>query len=77
MANDTGQTQTATDRLWDTKDVMRFMKRGRTYISNLCNTGKIPYIPGRPNRFIPEEVKNALTEMQVGGKFGKKRRKAA
>lgn len=59
--------------IWETKDVMAYLRRGRTHVSYLCSTGKIPYIPGRPNRFIPEEVKSALAAMQTGGIYGRKR----
>lgn len=61
------------DSLWTTKDVMAFLRRGRTHVSFLCSTGKIPYIPGRPNRFIPEEVKAAMAAMQTGGIYGRRR----
>lgn len=65
------------DELWSMQDVMRYMGRGRTYLSNLINTGQIPYIPGRPHRFIPKEVKAACEAMQTApALFGRRKFKS-
>lgn len=59
--------------LLDTEDIMRLTGWGRTYVSQLCSTGKLPYIPSRPNKFIPEAIKAALEQMQTGGIFGRRK----
>lgn len=51
--------------LWSTEDVCEYTGFGRTQISMWCNTGKIPYIPGRPNRFNPQSVKDALKALET------------
>lgn len=61
--------------LWDTQDVVFFTGWGRTYISSLCSKGLLPYIPGRPNKFIPASVKTALEKMQTGGQYGRRKTK--
>ncbi|MDR3581573.1 MAG: hypothetical protein P4L44_16550 [Oryzomonas sp.] len=61
--------------LWDTDDVLKFTGWGRTTVSKLVNTGKIPYIPGNPNKFIPAAVKAALENMQIGGTYGRRKSK--
>lgn len=59
--------------LWDTQDVCTFTGWGRTYISQLCSNGTLPYIPGRPNKFVPAAVKAALEAMQQGGQYGRRK----
>jgi len=59
--------------LWSTSDVMEYTGWGRTYISQLCSNGTLPYIPGRPNKFVPREVKKALEAMQQGGQYGRRK----
>lgn len=59
------------EKLWTTEDVMEFTSWGRTYVSRLCTRGILPYIPGKPHKFVPSEVKNAIRQMQVGGRFQK------
>jgi len=73
--NDCENNKTSIERLWDTDDVMRFTGWGRTYVSNLCTSGRLPYIPGKPHKFIEAEVKKALTQMQVGGQYGRRKAK--
>jgi hypothetical protein len=77
MDDNKRQCTTEDGKLWGTKDVMAYMGRSRDYISKLCSTGQIPLIPGKPYRFVPGAVKQAVFEMQQGGQFGKKRRRAA
>lgn len=59
--------------LWDTSDVCQYTGWSRQYISTLCNSNLIPYIPGRPNKFVPAAVKKALEAMQQGGPYGRRK----
>jgi hypothetical protein len=61
--------------LWDTQDIVALTGWGRTYISGLCSKGVLPYIPGRPNKFIPSSVRSALEKMQIGGQYGRRKPK--
>lgn len=61
--------------LYDTEDVMRVTGWGRTYVTRLCTTGQLPYIPGKPHKFIPQEVTAALIKMQIGAGYGRKKSK--
>lgn len=61
--------------LYDTDDVMRITGWGRTYITSLCTSGKLPYIPGKPHKFVPAAVKVALEGMQQGGQYGRRKSK--
>lgn len=60
---------------WDTQDVLAFTGWGVTTLSNKLSQGKLPYIPGKPNRFIPAEVKAACLAMQIGGQYGRRKSK--
>lgn len=59
--------------LWDTQDVMNYSGWGRTYVQRLVSTGLLPYIPGKPHKFVPASVKKALDKMQVGGEYGRRK----
>lgn len=59
--------------LWDTSDVCQYTGWGRTYISRLCSNGTLPYIPGRPNKFVPSAIRKALEQMQQGGAYGRRK----
>jgi hypothetical protein len=59
------------ETLWKIQELMEYTGWGRNRISKMCNEGKLPHIAARPNLFIPEAVKQALFEMQVGGRFAK------
>lgn len=61
--------------LWSTEDVMEFTGWGRTYVTRLCGNGTLPYIPGKPHKFVPAAVKAALEQMQTGGIFGRRKSK--
>ncbi len=61
--------------LWDTTDVMAYTGWGRTHILRLCAEGKLPYIPGKPHKFVPARVREALEKMQIGGGYGKRKSK--
>ena len=61
--------------LYDTEDVIRLTGWGRTYVTRLCSTGMLPYIPGKPHKFVPQAVKKALEQMQTGGIYGRKKSK--
>jgi hypothetical protein len=63
------------DWLWSTQDLMEYTGWGRTYISRLCTSGTLPHIPGKPHRFVPEDVKGALRQMQQGGIYGRRKSK--
>lgn len=62
-------------RLWTTSDVMEFTGWKSGYVSRLCVNGTLPHIPGKPHKFVPSEVKQALIEMQVGGQYGRRKAK--
>jgi len=66
---------TEIDRLWDTQDVMNFTGWKRTYVQRLVSSGQLPYIPGKPHKYIQAEVKKALVKMQVGGQYGRRKSK--
>lgn len=59
--------------LWDTNDVLDWTGWSRQYVSTLCSQGVLPYIPGRPNKFVPAAVKKALEAMQQGGPYGRRK----
>lgn len=59
--------------LWDTNDLSEYTGWGRTYISRLCNNGTLPYIPGKPNKFVPASVIKAIEAMQIGGIYGRRK----
>ena len=61
--------------LYDTEDVIRLTGWGRTYVTRLCTTGLLPYIPGKPHKFVPAAVKKALEQMQTGGIYGRRKSK--
>ena len=61
--------------LWDTQDVMNYTGWCRTYIQRLVSTGQLPYIPGKPHKFIPASVKASLEKMQTGGVYGRRKSK--
>jgi len=66
----------AEDEVWTTQDVLDYTGWGRTYISRLCTTGRMPYITGNPYKFIPAVVKKTLEEMLQGGTYGRRKSKA-
>lgn len=59
--------------LWNTEDVQEYTGWSRQYISSLCSKGALPYIPGRPNKFVPKATKAALEQLQQGGQYGKRK----
>lgn len=59
--------------LWTTEDVCTFTGWCRTYIQRLVSNGQLPYIPGKPHKFIPASVKKTLEQMQQGGIYGKRK----
>jgi hypothetical protein len=61
--------------LWDTTDVIEYTGWGRTYIQRLVTSGVLPYIPGKPHKFIPASVKKALEQLQTGGVYGRRKAK--
>jgi hypothetical protein len=61
--------------LWSTADVMQFTGWGRTYVQGLVSNGTLPYIPGKPHKFIPAAVKQALEKMQTGGEYSRRKRR--
>lgn len=60
--------------LWDTADVCTRTGWKRTHVQRLVSEGKIPYIPGKPNKFIPAAVRTALEELQDNNYSKRKRR---
>ncbi|MEI6827563.1 MAG: hypothetical protein WCK54_18370 [Desulfuromonadales bacterium] len=62
--------------LWDASDVMQYTGWGRPYISTLCSTGKLPHIPGRPTKFVPGDLRQAVEALQTGGVYGRRKGKA-
>lgn len=63
------------DEIWTTQDVLDYTGWGRTYISRLCTSGRLPYITGNPYKFIPAIVKKTLEEMQTGSGYGRRKTK--
>ena len=61
--------------LWDTQDVCNYTGWHRTYIQRLVSNGTLPYIPGKPHKFVPREVKKAVEAMQIGGVYGRRKSK--
>jgi hypothetical protein len=61
------------DGLWSTADVKQYTGWSAVHISHLCTSGKLPYIPGNPYKYIPRAVKAALEEMQTGGIYGRRK----
>lgn len=61
------------DRLWSTTDVCEYTGWSRQYISTLCSRGLLPYIPGRPNKFVQAAVRAAIEAMQQGGSYGRRK----
>jgi len=59
--------------LWDTQDVIEYTGWKRTYVQRLVSNGTLPYIPGKPHKYIPASVKQTLEAMQVGGKYGRRK----
>ncbi|MBK5275162.1 MAG: hypothetical protein JJE30_08930 [Desulfuromonadales bacterium] len=59
--------------LYDTADVCRITGWGRTYVSQLCSSGLVPYIPGKPHKFVPAAVKKAIEALQTGGIYGRRK----
>lgn len=62
-------------RLWLIEDVMAFSGWKRTYISQLCTSGKLPYIHGNPYKYVPQDVRTAIIALQEGGIYGRRRSK--
>jgi len=60
--------------LWDTQEVCNKTGWKRTHVQRLVSEGKIPYIPGKPNKFIPAAVRAALEALQDGNYSKRKRR---
>lgn len=63
------------DEIWTTQDVLDYTGWGRTYVSRLCTSGRLPYITGNPYKFIPAVVKKTVEEMQQGGAYGRRKSK--
>lgn len=61
--------------LWATEDVCTFTGWGRTYVQRLVSSGQLPYIPGKPHKYIQASVKAALEKMQTGGVYGRRKSK--
>lgn len=59
--------------LWNTEDVQEYTGWSRQYISTLCSRGLLPYIPGRPNKFVQAAVRAAIEAMQQGGSYGRRK----
>ena len=43
------------------------------YINRLCRQGDIPYIPGKPHKFMVGPLMLALRKLQVGGDYGRRK----
>lgn len=57
--------------LWDTSDVCQYTGWSRQYISTLCNSNVLPYIPGRPNKFVPTATDVGTTPINSSPIHGK------
>jgi len=61
--------------LLNTEDMVNLTGWARTYLSRLCTSGRMPHIPGKPTRFIREDVIATLRKMQTGGDYGRRKGK--
>jgi fructose-1,6-bisphosphatase len=74
MTSSNGEVILEKEDMWDIEDFKDFTKWSNSYIHALTAKGKIPYIKGRPNRYIAAEVKKAILNLQQGGVFGKRKK---
>lgn len=59
--------------LLTTSEVMAMTGWSRGYIQKLCQTGKLPHIPGKPIRFMREPLLEAIEKMLEGQGYSKRR----
>jgi hypothetical protein len=61
--------------LWEMEDVEKFTGWGKQHIRLLCRTNRLPHIPSKPTKFIEDDVKKAVEQMQIGGIYGRRKAK--
>ena len=59
--------------LLTTSEVMAMTGWSRSYIQKLCQSGKLPHIPGKPLRFMREPLRTAIERMLEGQGYSKRR----
>ncbi len=59
--------------LLTTSEVMAMTGWSRSYIQKLCQSGKLPHIPGKPLRFMREPLLAAIEQMLEGKGYNKRR----
>ncbi len=59
--------------LLTTDEVMAMTGWSRGYIQKLCQSGKLPHIPGKPLRFMREPLLTAIERMLEGQGYRKRR----
>lgn len=47
------------------------------YIQQLCAANALPHIPGKPHRFLRDEVEETIRAWQIGGRFRRRVKKDA
>ena len=59
--------------LIDTIDVAKMTGWTVPYINRLCRESRLPYIPGKPHKFVPASLIQGLKKLQVGGDYGRRK----
>ena len=59
--------------LLDTDEVASMTGWCVAYINQLCRQGDLPYIPGKPHKFMISPLMMALRKLQVGGDYGRQK----
>lgn len=67
MSSDSGEIHNESLDLWTTQEVAKYSGYTNQRILAMVKEGKIPYIPGRPHKFMPAKVKEAFIKMQCKG----------
>lgn len=56
-------------------EIKRLSGWSESWVRKLCQANKLPHIPGKEIKFVYSDVFDALRKMQVGGDFGKRKRR--
>jgi len=59
--------------LLDTSDVAEKMGMTEDWVRKLSNKGILPHWPSNPNKYLPGAIMEAIEELMVGGKYGRRR----
>lgn len=58
--------------LYDVKDLAAMTGWSQSYLRQLCQTNKLPHIPGKAIKFVYRDVYEAVRKLQRGGGFKKR-----